>query len=370
MRLLLGKGYHWIKKANKYEVHPEALTTYQKLSELSKELPDKVLNVAIDIKEVEFKYQKETKKQFQKHLHALDVVSEAIDQQNAPKDEDQAKEKYKDTPVRAVTPNFDKEDEEEEKNAKQAVPNKFSDRQTAIIFLQRLFRGRYRQNIMFDGKEKRLALIRELKSTAEWKATAADEEEKDIIAQYQEKLLHGAVDAVQGEQISGAFDKLSKELVRFKQERNIAAMVKLAERQRRMKEAEESGRRQAEEILREREDVVFREIMGVHQGTVDSYLKNIIEGTVSKISTDKALKEADVRTNTLNPMLGEIEDKHNKKGVMIREIVSSFLIPEVLRNKDKKQFNEMQMRFLQSTRGLVEDVQKGVKKKLGEKDKK
>lgn len=38
-------------------------------------------------------------------------------------------------------------------------------------------------------------------------------------------------------------DHLSKELVRFKQERKIAAMVRLAEDVRRRREAEESGRR-------------------------------------------------------------------------------------------------------------------------------
>jgi hypothetical protein len=47
---------------------------------------------------------------------------------------------------------------------------------------------------------------------------------------------------------------LSKEIIRWKQEKKIAAMVKIAERERRIREAEESGRRQAEEIQRRRED--------------------------------------------------------------------------------------------------------------------
>jgi len=42
---------------------------------------------------------------------------------------------------------------------------------------------------------------------------------------------------------------LSNELVRFKQERRIAAMVHMAAQDRRRREAEESGRRQAEMIL-------------------------------------------------------------------------------------------------------------------------
>jgi hypothetical protein len=32
----------------------------------------------------------------------------------------------------------------------------------AVLFLQRILRGRAQQNIMYEGKEKRLALIEEL----------------------------------------------------------------------------------------------------------------------------------------------------------------------------------------------------------------
>lgn len=50
----------------------------------------------------------------------------------------------------------------------------------------------------------------------------------------------------------------------MKQERRIAGMVRLAEDVRRKREAEESGRRQAEQILRDREDVLYQELMSVH----------------------------------------------------------------------------------------------------------
>ena len=92
-------------------------------------------------------------------------------------------------------------------------------------------------------------------------------------------------EALQADVISKTMDHLSKELVRFKQERKIAAMVRLAEDVRRRREAEESGRRQAEQILRQREDVLFRELMGVHQGSVDSYLQNIITNTIDNTSS-------------------------------------------------------------------------------------
>jgi hypothetical protein len=83
-------------------------------------------------------------------------------------------------------------------------------------------------------------------------------------------------------------DNLSKELVRLKQERRIAGMVRLAEDVRRRREAEESGRRQAEQILREREDVLYQELMSVHQGSVDSYLQNIFGNTIDKTSSVQA----------------------------------------------------------------------------------
>jgi hypothetical protein len=41
-------------------------------------------------------------------------------------------------------------------------------------------------------------------------------------------------------------------------------MVDIAEKDRRKREIEEAGSRQAEEILREREDVLYNEIMRVH----------------------------------------------------------------------------------------------------------
>ncbi len=103
-------------------------------------------------------------------------------------------------------------------------------------------------------------------------------------------------------------------------------MVKLAERDRRLRQAQESGRRQAEERLREREDIMFRQggtktlfivevysaprhgwllpgggllLHGsvqplfvdhvcVHQGTVDSYLDEVLSFTVvfSLLSSD------------------------------------------------------------------------------------
>jgi len=100
--------------------------------------------------------------------------------------------------------------------------------------------------MMFEGKEKRLDLISELRATEEWKAASGLEEERTLIENYQERVMDGVSEALQSDVISKTMDNLSKELVRLKQERRIAGMVRLAEDVRRKREAEESGRRQAE----------------------------------------------------------------------------------------------------------------------------
>ena len=62
-------------------------------------------------------------------------------------------------------------------------------------------------------------------------------------------------------------------------------MVRMAEDVRRKREAEESGRRQAEQILRDREDNLYEELMGVYQGSVDSYLQNVFSKTIDSTSS-------------------------------------------------------------------------------------
>ena len=49
---------------------------------------------------------------------------------------------------------------------------------------------------MFEGKEKRLDLIAELRATEEWKEASELEEEKMLIENYQERVLDGTAEAL------------------------------------------------------------------------------------------------------------------------------------------------------------------------------
>ena len=103
-------------------------------------------------------------------------------------------------------------------------------------------------------------------------------------------------------------------------------MVRIAEDVRRRREAEESGRRQAEAILRQREDVLYQELMQVHQGTVESYLQGIVVNTIDTTSSLQAYEEAKLKAQTLNNFLDRIEERRNKpKGKEVLPIVRNLL---------------------------------------------
>ena len=76
----------------------------------------------------------------------------------------------------------------------------------------------------------------------------------------QESLVDEALAKVEGSSLGEMFDFLSKELIRLQEERRIHAFSMLAERQRRIREAEESGRRQVEERRRREEDEIFKQV--------------------------------------------------------------------------------------------------------------
>ena len=66
---------------------------------------------------------------------------------------------------------------------------------------------------------------------------------------------------MEGESLGDTLDFLHKELIRLQEERRIHAFSMLAERQRRIREAEESGRRQVEERRRREQDEIFKQVI-------------------------------------------------------------------------------------------------------------
>jgi len=62
-------------------------------------------------------------------------------------------------------------------------------------------------------------------------------------------------------------------------------------------------------------------------------LQQIITNTIDTTSSLQAYKEAQLKVQTLNKFLDKQEKKNNKPETLIKDLVSSFLIPDVKRKK-------------------------------------
>ncbi|KAM6986721.1 cilia- and flagella-associated protein 91 [Aplochiton taeniatus] len=258
--------------------------------------------------------------------------------------------------LRAQTPRVDKPPEGDE------------ERELAVIHLQKLLRGRSIQNQMFEGKEKRLELIQELRTTyalqrEEQELQKADakltmslqlhrDEHDDRLSQVDSYLA-----GVAGTELVDMLDFLSKELIRLQEERRIHALALLAERDRRLREAEESGKRQVEERRRREEDEIFRQVVRVHQDTVDLYLEDIILGTLEQTADQQARQEIRRVAQEVNNIAYAMEETRNslQSEEIVSELVYSFLIPEVQKISVRDRVRQNQRRHLQAAHQIIQE---------------
>jgi hypothetical protein len=241
--------------------------------------------------------------------------------------------------------------------------------QRALLLVKRLLRGRAVQNFMFEGKERRIALIRELRTDETDEARRAEEVlERTKQQRRLEQALISTQDTIQGEVLSATGDFLSKELVRRQQEANIAKMVAAGERTRRTREAEESGRRQAEEAVRNREDEVYTQMMKVHQGTVESFVDEVSSETIDAVSSERAMREAGVAHEELERVLLGAKNTTEKEDgrVVVRDLVAQFLMPEVDRQNLQRQVELEEKRFVNAAQQSIQEMVGAVKTGLNE----
>ncbi|XP_051006509.1 cilia- and flagella-associated protein 91 [Acomys russatus] len=239
-------------------------------------------------------------------------------------------------------------------------------KEMAVIYLQKLLRGRAVQNMMFEGKEKRLELILELRTShalqEDHKLVKKAEKQVTLALQRQRNLHENKVTVIEnhlgdleGRALADLFDFLSKELVRLQEERRIHAFAMLAERQRRMREAEESGRRQVEQRRLKQEDQIFMEVIKVHQSTVTSYLEDIILNTEESTADEQAREEIERIAEEINDIAYEMENRrtHLQSEEIIAELVYSFLIPEVQKDFVKEKVRNAQRKHILAAHQII-----------------
>ncbi|KAG8130140.1 hypothetical protein E2320_016738 [Naja naja] len=173
---------------------------------------------------------------------------------------------------------------------------------------------------------------------------------------------------VEGRVLANMLDFLSKELIRLQDERRIHAFAMLAERQRRMREAEESGRRQVEERRRREEDEIFRQatveknsdlsffqVVKVHQKTVDSYLEDVILNSMESTAEEQSREEIQRMAVEINNISYEMETRQSnlQSEEIVAELVYSFLIPEVRKMTIKEKVRQAQRKHIHAAHQII-----------------
>ncbi|EUD68912.1 hypothetical protein C922_00600 [Plasmodium inui San Antonio 1] len=199
-----------------------------------------------------------------------------------------------------------------------------------ILHLQNFLRGKAIKMLMNDGKQSYSDLIEELRAYEKIDQISAKEKDLFEKENFEEIKVDSYLENMQGKYISELLDSLSNELEKYEEERKIAVLVKYAERERRLKECKEKGKRQAEFLLREKEDYIFNEIMGLNNQTVDSYLEDILSKAINEASKEEALIRTKKKAEQLNEIYNSLDnnsDENNK--LIVKDLVGNFIIPYV-----------------------------------------
>ncbi|KAL4136716.1 hypothetical protein KRP22_000244 [Phytophthora ramorum] len=233
----------------------------------------------------------------------------------------------------------------------------------AVRLLQKLLRGRAVQNMMFEGKERRAELIAELRAADE--QLALQHRHEFALAQGSgneaiDRVADAAKTRVEGEVVSEMLDFLSKELYRSREVAKMRAFVTKAAEQRHVREVEEGGRRQAEDLLREREDEVFRRVMQVHQETSRDFVDDMLEDVALEQSHSQALQELHVRSAGVDGLVLQLESELDSDENIVRELVASFLLPQVHRQHVRRQVTQEQRKYVTAAHALLTEMVTGM----------
>ncbi|KZC10921.1 AMY-1-associating protein expressed in testis 1 [Dufourea novaeangliae] len=211
------------------------------------------------------------------------------------------------------------------------------------MLIQKIVRGRAIQCMMFEGRNRCRELIEELQSSH------GMEEEKDRLCE--------VLNSLEGMTLSAMLNFLSKELLRLEDERRIHAFALLAERERAMREAAEAGRRQLEYNRRREFDEMFRQVIKVHQESVETYLQDVIKEGIEWVS-DKAAKEHIVNLCDKVDKIAKYADDNATRIAeeeLVANMIYNFVLPEVEKNTVRKNIRMKQQSYLQHAHAAIYD---------------
>lgn len=205
--------------------------------------------------------------------------------------------------------------------------------------IQRLLRGRAIQNVMFEGKEKRLALIDELLIVANTTSKSGFEETKIIEKIKEEQKIDAEMKSFQGSVVSKTLEVLNKELLKVYEAKKLSEFVKNAQQTRQKREIEETGKRQAKMILKTREEKMYNDIINVHKETTNCLLKDIFDFSTDFLSEKESCKLTEIKEKKFT---NYVQKNNENYEVLIKDFLHLFLVPNIDRKKLQEMVNNEQ----------------------------
>jgi len=253
-------------------------------------------------------------------------------------------------------------------------------KEQAALVVQRLVRGKAIQKQWQEGAARRADLLAELRAVsalekhekealAERQKALKLQQRNDVIKQEKARVVDSLINEMIGETIANKLDFVNKELIRLQEERRLHALSLLAERRRRMREAAESGLRQAEERRRREEDEIYKQVLKVHQDTVDQFLADVVCEANDSVADTQARKEVEQLADSMSKaaiLADEAIRAAEEEGNMIKaqqligeicgELVHDFLIPETAKMEQREKEERKKTLRKETARSVVNNA--------------
>ena len=95
-------------------------------------------------------------------------------------------------------------------------------------------------------------------------------------------------------------------------------------------------------------------------------VQKMIDETVDQFANEKAQLEIGIQQGVLNPTIDQLEGKVNEDGEVVKDLVASFLMPEVDRQAIQQQVELEEKRFVNAASGAIQEMVETVEQKIGE----
>nr|XP_031839424.1 cilia- and flagella-associated protein 91-like [Nomia melanderi] len=234
--------------------------------------------------------------------------------------------------------------------------------------IQKIIRGRAIQCMMFEGRNRCRQLIEELQSShgleeeSKKRRQKKKEQMMDMLhfqneRSVQEDRLSEILNSLEGMTLSAMLNFLSEELLRLEDERRMHAFALLAERERAMREAAEAGRRQLEYNRRREFDEMFRQVIKIHQESVEIYLEDVIREGIEWVSDEAAKEYIDNICDKVDNVAAHAHDNALRiaEEELVANMIYNFVLPEVEKSTVQKNIRIKQQSYLQQAHATIYD---------------